>query len=338
SVGLQEGRTISVSLRNGGRLDLQGHFNAQVSGVCECDTICYYLSKISGCGYLTDKIVTSVATITNNNSNNTLSSHLLRLSHLPSTNYLPPSGKTYCHFNRDIPFGFSTTLQSSPSQESGCWSSADPNMGRPRQILNPESGSPILLRSKHFCSIALWAKMDLSPTRGGPPVTPNHSSSKALLGFRQVASVTSKSSTSAQPQRPPDPSSSDTLGLVQSLKHLSIPVPHLVRGLRYLRNIGTVCGDTHSALAMADHQQEFTNTNPPPVAGREKVPPKTSNQPWNTGRGDMEDEDEANVTGDEENAINSGNQVGPKIGTSVRRYPILQYLIPRKANWYLSSP
>ncbi|MED6184772.1 hypothetical protein PIB30_050766, partial [Stylosanthes scabra] len=76
---------------------------------------------------------------------------------------------------------------------------------------------------------------------------------------------------------------------------------------KYLLNIDTVCGNTHSVLAMVDHQQELTNTNPPPGAGREKVPPKTSNQPQNNGGGVMEDRHEANVTDDEENPINNGN-------------------------------
>ncbi|MED6136280.1 hypothetical protein PIB30_054614 [Stylosanthes scabra] len=59
-------------------------------------------------------------------------------------------------------------------------------------------------------------------------------------------------------------------------------------GAKYHPNIGVVCGDTHSALAMADHQPELTNTNPPPGTGG-NIPPKTPKQPWNTGGWEIDD-------------------------------------------------
>ncbi|MED6213500.1 hypothetical protein PIB30_094013 [Stylosanthes scabra] len=117
------------------------------------------------------------------------------------------------------------------------------------------------------------------------PATPNYSSGEALFGFRQVASVTSEPSTS---------------------------------GLKYHPNIGAVCGDTHSALAMANHQQEQTNTNPPSGTSGMNIPPKTPNQPLNIGGREMNDGQEASVTPDCENLDFDSGQAGRKIGNSRR--------------------
>ncbi|MED6121455.1 hypothetical protein PIB30_030300 [Stylosanthes scabra] len=65
---------------------------------------------------------------------------------------------------------------------------------------------------------------------------------------------------------------------------------------RYHPNIGAVCGDTHSELAMTDHQTKVTNTNPPPEIGRGHIPPKTPKQHRNIGGRKMNDDQEASVT------------------------------------------
>ncbi|MED6164782.1 hypothetical protein PIB30_093502, partial [Stylosanthes scabra] len=70
---------------------------------------------------------------------------------------------------------------------------------------------------------------------------------------------------------------------------------------------------------MADHQQEQTNTNPPSGTGGMNAPPKTPNQPRNTGGREMNDGQEVSITPDREILDLDGDQEGPKIGNSGRR-------------------
>ncbi|MED6114443.1 hypothetical protein PIB30_080248 [Stylosanthes scabra] len=70
---------------------------------------------------------------------------------------------------------------------------------------------------------------------------------------------------------------------------------------------------------MADHQLEHTNTNPPSGTGGINAPPKTPNQPRNTGRWEMNDGQEPSVTPDCEILDLDGDQEGSEIGNSGRR-------------------
>ncbi|MED6216254.1 hypothetical protein PIB30_005842 [Stylosanthes scabra] len=96
------------------------------------------------------------------------------------------------------------------------------------------------------------------------PASPNHSSGEALPGFYLEASAPSEPSTMGQLASSPvatDPSSSYLGPLIGSPTTERHPDPSSSFG--YLPNIGAVCGDTHSVLAMADRKKKFTNTNLP---------------------------------------------------------------------------
>ncbi|MED6185795.1 hypothetical protein PIB30_060566 [Stylosanthes scabra] len=71
-----------------------------------------------------------------------------------------------------------------------------------------------------------------------------------------------------------------------------------------------------NALVMTDHQQEQTNTNPPPGTGGINAPPKTPNQTPEHRRTEMNDGQEASVTPDRENLDLDGDQAGPETGNS----------------------